>query len=260
MISLQNIAWHQIVGSLIDQLDDRNFWVKLIRQLRKAITFDSWVVLLFSNNTPFVFAESPTAEGKKDQLFKDYLRGFYLIDPFYIDNREKLASGLFLLDDVAPEYFEQTEYYQRYFRLNVVADELQLNYQIDTKRTLCISLGSRQRFTIEQIATIQLIKPWLLSLMKQRFSIEKNTPTPDITPIFLTKNKPLDEIQSLLSSREFEVSCLLLSGCSTKEISRKLAITVETVKVHRKHIYTKLGIHSQAELFSRFLQENRVKD
>lgn len=255
MIPLRSAAWHQITGRLINQLDDKNFWIIFVQQLKKAINFDSWVILLFSNNPPLAFAESPTTEGEKDNLFIEYLQAFYLIDPFYIHNREKLASGLFLLSEVAPEYFEKTDYYQRYFRLNIVADELQLNYQIDKERTLCLSLGSRTPFTMEQIATIELIQPWVLALMKQRFYFEEHMLVHlSLTTTFLNK-KPLDEIRQLLTSREFEVSCLLLSGYSNKEISNKLAITSETVKAHRKHIYSKLDIHSQAELFSRFLPQ-----
>lgn len=250
MLSLQNIRWHQTIGRLIDQLESPNFWIKLIRQLKHIIDFDNWVVLLFSNKAPIVLAESPTIDGKEDKLFQDYLRAFYLIDPFYIDNREKKATGLFLLDDVAHEYFEQTDYYQRYFCLNIVADELHLNYQLDAENTLCLSLGSQNRFTFDQITTMQLIQPWLLGLMKQRFNLEQVLI--GTTRLQLTNTSSLTEIKELLSKREFEVSCLLLSGYSTKEISCKLNITTETIKVHRKHIYTKLGIHSQAELFSRF--------
>ncbi|CAI8885359.1 hypothetical protein EMIT0196P_60325 [Pseudomonas chlororaphis] len=50
------------------------------------------------------------------------------------------------------------------------------------------------------------------------------------------------------------VAHLVLSGCSSKEIARKLQISAETVKVHKKHIYAKLGIKSQSELFLIFLQ------
>ena len=41
---------------------------------------------------------------------------------------------------------------------------------------------------------------------------------------------------------------------SIEEIARKLEISIETVKVHKKHMYSKLGIKSQSELFSIFLQ------
>ncbi|CAI8893014.1 hypothetical protein EMIT0373P_30722 [Pseudomonas chlororaphis] len=57
-----------------------------------------------------------------------------------------------------------------------------------------------------------------------------------------------------LTARELEVGHLMLSGCSSKEIARKLQISAETVKVHKKHIYAKLGIKSQSELFLIFLQ------
>ena len=57
-----------------------------------------------------------------------------------------------------------------------------------------------------------------------------------------------------LTARELDVGRLMLSGCSNKEIARKLEISAETVKVHKKHIYSKLGIKSQSELFSIFLQ------
>ncbi|MGS0468169.1 response regulator transcription factor [Cobetia marina] len=53
-----------------------------------------------------------------------------------------------------------------------------------------------------------------------------------------------------LTEREREVSQLMLGGCSTKEIARRLGISVETVRAHKKHLYTKLGINTQAELFS----------
>lgn len=52
--------------------------------------------------------------------------------------------------------------------------------------------------------------------------------------------------------RELKVGHLMLSGCSSKEIARKLQISAETVKAHKKQIYGKLGIKSRSELFSIF--------
>ncbi|MBT8764574.1 helix-turn-helix transcriptional regulator [Metapseudomonas boanensis] len=256
-LTLQDIAWHQAVGRLIESLDRPGFWIALVRLLEQYVPFDSWVVLLFSSGRPQVFAECPGAGGGPDPLFQDYLRGLFQLDPFYIASRERHVGGLFRLADVAPECFEQTDYYQRYFRLNVVADEVQLNVPLECERTLCLSLGSKQPFTPDQLALLGLIQPWVAGLMRQRLAFEQElmASPPPAAPAWQEKLEAVGlQVESTLTTRELEVGKLMLSGCSSKEIARKLAISAETVKVHRKHIYSKLGIKSQSELFSLFLK------
>lgn len=258
-LSLQDIAWHRSVGQLIEALDKPNFWTLLVRLLDQYVSVDSWVVLLFSSEQrPQVFAECPGVGGGPDPLFQDYLKGLYLLDPFYIASREQAQTGFFRLAEVAPEYFEQTEYYQRYFRLNVVADEIQLNCQLDADRTLCLSLGSTRRFTTEQIALLSLIQPWVIALLRQRMPFEELAPAQQAQPAAHWRTQLEASVSQLkgaqLTARELDVGRLMLSGCSSKEIARKLEISVETVKVHKKHMYSKLGIKSQSELFSIFLQ------
>ena len=58
---------------------------------------------------------------------------------------------------------------------------------------------------------------------------------------------------SLLTGRETQVINLVLHGHSTKTLADKLSISMETVKLHRKHAYAKLEVSSQAELFYLFL-------
>ncbi|WP_296261853.1 MULTISPECIES: helix-turn-helix transcriptional regulator [unclassified Pseudomonas] len=268
-IALGDIAWHRSVAQLIEALDRPNFWAQLVRLLNQYVGFDSWVVLQFSSRQrPLVFAECPGEDGSPDPLFQDYLKGLYLLDPFYIASRERSQSGLFRLAEVAPEHFELTEYYQRYFRLNVVADEIQFNCQLDSDRTLCLSLGSTQRFSPEQIAVLSLIQPWVIALVRQRLPFELAEPVSDGEPTSPLLQAPDWRIQleasvlmsrgAQLTARELDVGRLMLSGCSSKEIARKLDISAETVRVHKKHIYSKLGIKSQSELFSIFLQAQSV--
>jgi DNA-binding CsgD family transcriptional regulator len=264
-IALQDIAWHRSVAQLIEALDRPNFWAQLVRLLDQYVSFDSWVALQFSSGQrPQVFAECPAEDGSPDQLFQDYLKGLYLLDPFYIDSRERSQSGLFRLAEVAPEHFELTEYYQRYFRLNVVADEIQFNCQLDSDRTLCLSLGSTQRFSAEQIALLSMVQPWVIALLRQRLPFELADPVSDVEPNFaqLPTSDWRTQLEASvqqsrgaqLTARELDVGRLMLSGCSSKEIARKLEISAETVRVHKKHMYSKLGIKSQSELFSIFLQ------
>ncbi|VVO42924.1 hypothetical protein PS710_06113 [Pseudomonas fluorescens] len=255
-ITLQDMAWHQAVGRLIEALDRPGFWLALVRLLDRYIPVDSWVVLIFSNGRPQVLAECPGKDGGPDPLFQDYLKGLYLLDPFYLANREAPQNGLFWLADVAPECFEQTDYYQRYFRLNIVADEVHINVQLDAERTLSLSLGSEAPFSPEQTALLTLVQPWVAALMRQRMAFEREVleQAPSPTPRWQNWLDATDQqLDTPLSARELEVGRLMLSGCSNKEIARKLAISAETVKVHRKHMYSKLGIKSQSELFSLFL-------
>lgn len=58
---------------------------------------------------------------------------------------------------------------------------------------------------------------------------------------------------SRLSEREAEIVRLILKGHSSKAIARMLGNSPETVKVHRKRVYTKLGLGSAGELFSLFM-------
>ena len=255
-LTLQDVAWHDAMGRVIETLDQPNFWTALVRLLGRYVPVDNWVVLVYSAGKPRVLAESPGADGGMDSLFQDYLKGLYLLDPFYIANREAPRTGLFRLQDVAPECFEQTDYYQRYFRLNIVTDEVHINVQLDDERTLSLSVGSQCRFSLEQTALLGLVQPWVAALMRQRLNFEREPKeAPELTPNWQSRlEAATEQLTTPLTAREMEVGLLLLSGCSNKEIARKLAISAETVKVHRKHMYSKLGIKSQSELFSLFLQ------
>lgn len=101
-----------------------------------------------------------------------------------------------------------------------------------------------------------LVQPWVAALMRQRLLFEREPKeAPELTPNWQDRLEAATaQLSTPLTAREMEVGRLLLSGCSNKEIARKLAISAETVKVHRKHMYSKLGIKSQSELFSLFLQ------
>ncbi len=246
--------WHRHVATLIEALDKPHFWNVLIRLLRDNVVFDSWVALRFSKQArPVVFAENPQADGSADPLFVAYLNGFYLLDPFYIAGLDELRAGLVRLDEVAPDHFEFEDYYQRYFKLNIVADEVQFNLPLAGGELLALSLGSQRRYTPADMALLQAVTPWVLALMRQRAAFEARhearaaAPPPAPEPLRLPSGAGL-------TTRELEIMQLLLSGVSSKGISQKLSISPETVKAHRKHVYAKLGVRSHPELFAIYLR------
>jgi len=55
-----------------------------------------------------------------------------------------------------------------------------------------------------------------------------------------------------LSKRETEILELLCEGLANKEIADRLDISVETVRVHLKHVYEKLHVRSRTEAAMKF--------
>jgi DNA-binding CsgD family transcriptional regulator len=258
MLNLDDLAWHRAMGTVLDALDREDFWLRLTRLLADYVHFNSWVALCFSQDSqPQVLAEVPQDDGQPDILFAEYLRGLYLLDPFYIDAVTQRKEGLVRLDDVAPDRFRSTEYYSRYFRLNIVEDEVQINCLLDEHRMLCLSLGATQRFSPADMAMLAVVSQWLIPLLKQRWRLECQLRIqPRQIPLPAGTKSSFQFPGVNLTARELEISQLMLSGYSSKGIAQRLGIAIDTVKAHRKHLYSKLGINSQGELFSLFLKDS----
>ena len=63
-------------------------------------------------------------------------------------------------------------------------------------------------------------------------------------------------MQEKLTRREQEILDLLLGGSSSKDISKALGISYDTVLSHQKSLYRKLGIHSLDELLKKHQPNN----
>jgi DNA-binding CsgD family transcriptional regulator len=58
----------------------------------------------------------------------------------------------------------------------------------------------------------------------------------------------------LVSKREHEIICAMLGGYPTKVIAERLGCALETVKAHKKRIYSRLDITTEREIFLMFLE------
>ncbi len=62
-----------------------------------------------------------------------------------------------------------------------------------------------------------------------------------------------DDVEAL-SPRERQVLELLARGSAYKDIAHQLSISIETVRMNVKHIYTKLHVHSRGEATAKYLK------
>jgi len=272
----QDRAFHHHIATLIDALDGPDFWTRMTRVIERFVAFDNWCALVFTRDrAPLVCAESPMPDGTVDLLFRAYLEAMYQLDPFYINACEKPRAGLVTLAEVAPDNFRMTDYYQRYFKSNIIGDEMQFNLPIDGERTLIFSIGARHHYTERDIAQCAMFAPWVVALMKQRLAYEhfeeslatalaSDLPEAESAAPESQLNEAgfVSRIEAVtqqsgrvpLTAREIEVVRLSLSGFSTRAIAERLEISFETVRAHKKHIYAKLGVSSQSELFALFYE------
>lgn len=251
-LTLQSLAWHRKVGKLILQLNQPDFWNSLVIMLSEYVRIDSWVVVIFSNKTLQIVRIPDEADPEEKKAFlKRYVKSLYLLDPFYVSNRENPQTGFYTLTDVAPANFFSSDYYVEYYSKYMSTDEAQYNVLLDFDKTLCISFGSKVRFSHDQITTLDNIKPWVTALMHQRIKLES---AEDHNPnFFLEWPSSIPRIDEKLTEREKEVLKLILSGFSNNVISEKLLLSEGTVKVHKRNIYKKIGVKSQTALLTTFL-------
>jgi DNA-binding CsgD family transcriptional regulator len=228
------------------------------RELQRLCTFQNYIVLrfergrkpalVFTNRDPAVVAQS----------FQDYMRGVYALDPFYLTQQSGL-NGLYRMSEVAPEEFDQSEYYRRHYRHTGVTDELR--FLAHVAPDLCIHVLLEQEdasrpFTGDELGTLRRLAPTVLAFMQGEFRCaawqrDEARPT---SPAFSLPDKVRSMAPGLITAREAEVVELILKGHPVKAIGRILNIQDGTVINHKRNIYAKLGVHSQAQLFDLFLR------
>lgn len=260
LLPVTDLAFHQRLGHLVERLDSGQFWPSLATFLRRLVPFDSWVALVFRVGNPPIVLYEGDADETEDTLFNEYVNSLYVLDPFYQFSLTKFTPGLFRIDDVAPDHFRETEYFHHYFVHNVVADEIQFLLPLPELGILSLSLGGQAQFTDAEIGALCLYVPWLLPLMRQATYADGN----DALKSSRLQNDP-DQLVRLedwlrekarppLTDREVQTTLLILGGHSAKTIAGQMGISPETVKIHKRNLYRKLGVSSQTGIFAQFIK------
>lgn len=131
----------------------------------------------------------------------------------------------------------------------------------------CLSENLRLRLdedlSITEDHKLQLIKNIISSVASASVDVHLMIAcnnTRELSFVYLTEkikdfNKNIKQqtiLDSLLSRREREILSLILNGFTSKEISEKLFICLDTVKSHRKKILEKTGSRNIASLVKFF--------
>ncbi|MEM7691911.1 MAG: helix-turn-helix transcriptional regulator [Pseudomonadota bacterium] len=245
-------ALADLVADCVPLIGKGEFPSALIAGLRCLLTIEDATVLYYAPGAlpQVVYRENPDA--RNEDTMERFVAGAFLLDPFYQHAHANQKYGLFRLGDLSPESFRDSEYYQTWYRNCGFSDECGYLIDMGNGAFANVALGrlGRRRFSDAQYKLLGQLTPAVQSLCQAHWA---SAGTGEST-IRRQLHLALDDFgSSLLTERETQVINLVLHGHSTKSVAARLGISVETVKLHRKHAYAKLEINSQAELFYLFL-------
>ncbi|EED36852.1 transcriptional regulator, LuxR family [Luminiphilus syltensis NOR5-1B] len=243
------------IAQVVPTLGHEPFSAALVGMLKQLSGADDGSLLFYrEGQLPIVeFAQPVEALGKT--TLDTYIRGPFLLDPFYRVTAIEGHFGVFRLGELAPRGFKDSEYYKTWYRNCGYQDECGLNVPLLGSGFVSIALGmtsKARRFRKRDADLLTAIYPAVTALCQQHWATDSGPGRARDLRQHLHDSLAAFG-SSVLTRREQQVTELVLLGNSTRVIAEKLGISSETVKLHRKHAYAKLDVGSQAELFYLFM-------
>lgn len=261
--SAESTAWMTSLAQTIDLIGTEHFADSLIRSMKVIANIDyAQAYAFYQNERPVCLFHTFSPE-KRVVYVDDYIKGPYLLDPFFKACTRKISTGLYRIRDIAPDRFYQSEYYRSYYNQTGLSDEICYTFYLDKGVAVVISLlrsGDSSRFTAREFRKLSIIVPVIVSLAKRHWHDVPNEFEDNSSAEQLTDNhsqiesKVSDMFGRRLTPRETQVAAQVLEGHSSDAIGKDLGISEGTVRIHRRNIYAKLRISSQQELFSIFFK------
>lgn len=263
------------VAELVSAIGAPEFPLRLAGWMRSHVAFDMIAIVVYRGSQPPLHIHDDFKGEQARNGLRQYLAQTYLLNPFYQSHLKGIASGVYRIRDLAPDHYLQSEVYRSYEI--IIAETEEIGYvtrdwprgleEIDIAvalgvgETTEIGIYSSKAGSFDDAAIARLNA--VLALIEasfrqhwQRIKARHAAERPQGDAVWAEAAYGSFGAD-LLTSREREVVVLVLRGHSSDSIAAHLDITRATVKTHRKHAYERLGISTQAELLSLFLQHVR---
>jgi DNA-binding CsgD family transcriptional regulator len=255
----RTLDWHPALADAIRELDGPRFAPALAHALRQVAPFDYTVIFGYRGEERPLDLYDDFGPEKRDIFVTVYQAGPYLLDPFFHASRNEAAPGLYRMRQLAPDRFYQSEYYRSYYKQTGLAEEIGFFLATGDGARVVISLmraGHSQAFGAREMVALHAVAPVVIAAAERNWRglAQRFDSAPETLPAEAALREAFAAFgRHRLTQRESEVVAMVLRGHSSDAIAAALGIAPGTVKIHRKNIYAKLGIGSQAELFSLFL-------
>ncbi|MGO7463709.1 LuxR C-terminal-related transcriptional regulator [Rhizobium ruizarguesonis] len=243
-------VWNASLGSAAVAIGTRGFPDALAAVLKLLAPFQMMNGFLYSRDGHAFDLYNEKIVAERSVIVDRYLAGAFVLDPFYDAVRSDDSERMIVMRDIAPDDFQQTEYYRLHYATTRIVDEIGFVMRLEAGFIGVLSLsrtGTAPLFSQDDLQRLRAAAPAICAFGERHWF---HVPGLSLN----IENAPPARIEHpLLTRRELEIVTLILKGHSNLSLAAVLSLSPNTVKVHRRQIYSKLTISSQAELFRLFM-------
>jgi DNA-binding CsgD family transcriptional regulator len=222
-------------------------------------------IFIFSFDArPLLLHDGYTAHVSRNAL-ENYLSGGYLLDPFYVASSHNHPSGLWRMNELAPDSFFSSDFLVSPDVHPCVSSEAgslveEIGFLIPLEPGLMAAYSLMRThgspaFLEEEVGSLKSVEPIIEKSINKHwrherpeaFKFRSGVASEDIESAFT------EAFADTLTPKQRDIVRMILRGHSSLSISIKLGISEGTAKLHRANIYSRLGISSQSELFRKFI-------
>ena len=250
-----------LAAQLIEQLDGGRFLPTLFEGLTREVAIRNFIVFAYRQGFAAELVHSNLDIEHLSRQMQPYTNGLYMLDPFYVADMQERRQGLLHLHEVAPEDFEQTEFFVAFYASVGVLDEVHYVVPLAPGRSVHLFLERESpapRFSPAELARLHALTPLIDRAVRRHWAWRDRALAASQAAPIRSAGGIDGVIRNMgagqLTPREAEVIALSLRGHSSKLIAHRLGISEGTVTNHKRNVYEKLGVHSQSQLFSLFLE------
>ena len=256
------------ISNTINAIGKEKLTQLLVKLIEFRIKIDAAIMIVYRPKDKPILLSSNFKEKRAQLGLRNYINDTFVLNPAYLSFKKGKTRGIQQITQLlGPNCIKITDFEE--YKIKEARDE-DLGYLTEgwperlEEVSILIDLPNKEMgeiaifkkkisgFSESELNTLKILEPLLLSIFKNHWSATRQQKINENTT--KTQKQRYEHFgHGILSQREREVAKLILEGHSGNSIAANLNIALTTVKSHRKNMYKKLGIGSQQELFSRYI-------
>lgn len=259
--------WAFHVSRMMNTVGDAYLPLHAVAALTDLVPFDHTGVFVFRRHHK---PRDILARHYDGTFHQKYCSRSYQLDPFYKGAHERRDGGVFRMPELDPGFFHYLDGYEMGPRVLDIIGLASQPARDCASRRLAEEVGyllpiqdgfvvhvamirstEAGAFSDDELAKFRTFWPVIQAAFSLHFrSIGGARPVEDAASEDGEPDRRSGWLDPRLTPRERDIMRLVATGLSSLQIAQHLEISVETVKVHRKNAYRKLGISTRAEVWA----------